>query len=302
MVMAEFICEFTTNHMGNLNVLLEMVRLASATGADYIKMQKKNIETFYSQAKLNSPYKSPYGKSYRDYRKIFEFGKRDFDLFNEECEKYDIKWFATAQDKSSLNFLLDYNLPMYKLASLNAKNIDILNYCKKEIPTDKTIVVSVAGLNLNEIEDLIKFFPKHKMIINHCVAEYPCKYKNLRLGNIKILREKFGSDRISIGYSGHEEGIQPSLVAIKMGADFVERHFCLSRHSFVHHIECSLDFSEFKEMVDLSKNDLGDEILDQFDDEVFKSSFGMSDMEKSFLVDLTYGKDYLNEESQIKDG
>ena len=54
-------------------------------------------------------------------------------------------------------------------------------------------------------------------------------------------------------------------------------------------------------MVDLSKNDLGDEILDQFDDEVFKSSFGMSDMEKSFLVDLTYGKDYLNEESQIKD-
>jgi len=299
--MAEFICEFTTNHMGNLNVLLEMVRLASATGADYIKMQKKNIETFYDQSKLNSPYKSPYGKSYRDYRKIFEFGKRDFNLFNEECEKYDIKWFATAQDKSSLNFLLDYNLPMYKLASLNAKNIDILNYCKKEIPTDKTIVVSVAGLNLNEIENLIKFFPKHKMIINHCVAEYPCKYKNLRLGNIKILKEKFGSERISIGYSGHEEGIQPSLAAIKMGAEFVERHFCLSRHSFVHHIECSLDFSEFKEMVDLSKNELGDEILDQFDDDVFKSSFGMSDMEKSFLVDLTYGKDYLNEESQIKD-
>lgn len=301
MVMAEFICEFTTNHMGNLNVLLEMVRLASATGADYIKMQKKNIETFYSQAKLNSPYKSPYGKSYRDYRKIFEFGKRDFDLFNEECEKYDIKWFATAQDKSSLNFLLNYNLPMYKLASLNAKNTDILNYCKKEIPNDKTIVVSVAGLDLPEIEDLIKFFPKHKMIINHCVAEYPCKYNNLRLGNIKILKEKFGSDRISIGYSGHEEGIQPSLAAIKMGAEFVERHFCLSRHSFVHHIECSLDFSEFKEMVDLSKNELGDEILNQFDDEVFKSSFGMSDMEKSFLVDFTYGKDYLNDESQIKE-
>lgn len=301
MVMAEFICEFTTNHMGNLNVLLEMVRLASATGADYIKMQKKNIETFYSQAKLNSPYKSPYGNSYRDYRKIFEFGKRDFDLFNEECEKYDINWFATAQDKSSLNFLLDYNLPMYKLASLNAKNIDILSYCKKEIPTDKTIVVSVAGLNLNEIEDLITFFPKHKMIINHCVAEYPCKYNNLRLGNIKILKEKFGSERISIGYSGHEEGIQPSLAAIKIGAEFVERHFCLSRHSFVHHIECSLDFSEFKEMVDLSKNQLGTEILNQFDDEVFKSSFGMSDMEKSFLVDLTYGKDFLNEESQIKE-
>lgn len=298
--MAEFICEFTTNHMGNLNILLEMVRLASATGAKYIKMQKKNIETFYSQAKLNAPYTSPYGKSYRDYRKIFEFGKRDFDLFNEECNKYNMEWFATAQDISSLKFLMEYDLPMYKLASLNAKNKDILKYCKSAIPNDKTIVVSVAGLELKEIEELINYFPKHNLIINHCVAEYPCKYENLRLGNIKVLKDKFGSDRVSIGYSGHEEGIQPSLVAIKLGADYVERHFCMSRHSFVHHIECSLDFSEFKEMVDLTNAGLDKSILDQFDSSIFKSSFGMSDMEKSFLLDLTYGKDYLKEDSKIK--
>lgn len=300
--MAEFICEFTTNHMGNLNILLEMVRLASATGSKYIKMQKKNIETFYSQSKLNAPYKSPYGKSYRDYRKIFEFGKRDFDLFNEECKKYNMEWFATAQDKSSLNFLLDYDLPMYKLASTNAKNSDILKYCRDSIPTNKTIVVSVAGLELTEVTELINFFPKHQLIINHCVAEYPCKYENLRLGNIKVLKDKFGTDRVSIGYSGHEEGIQPSLAAIKMGAEFVERHFCMSRHSFVHHIECSLEFSEFKEMVDIANGGLTDEILDQFDDSVFKSSFGMSDMEKSFLLDMTYGKDYLQGDSKIKEG
>ena len=74
----------------------------------------------------------------------------------------------------------------------------------------------------------------------------------------------------------------------------------MSRHSFVHHIECSLDFSEFKEMVDITKAGLNKSILDQFDSSVFKSSFGMSDMEKSFLLDLTYGKDYLKEESRIK--
>lgn len=299
--MAEFICEFTTNHMGNLNILLEMVRLASATGSNYIKMQKKNIETFYSQAKLNAPYKSPYGKSYRDYRKIFEFGKRDFDLFDAECKKYNMEWFATAQDKSSLKFLLDYDLPMYKLASTNAKNSDILKYCRDSIPTDKTIVVSVAGLELSEVGELINSFPKHNLIINHCVAEYPCKYKNLRLGNIKVLKDKFGSDRVSIGYSGHEEGIQPSLAAIKMGAEFVERHFCMSRHSFVHHVECSLEFSEFKEMVDIANGGLSDMILEQFDDSVVKSSFGMSDMEKSFLLDMTYGKDYLQGDSKIKE-
>ena len=40
MVMPEFIAEFTTNHMGNLNVLLRMVEEAAACGATYIKMQK----------------------------------------------------------------------------------------------------------------------------------------------------------------------------------------------------------------------------------------------------------------------
>ena len=55
----KFICEFTTNHMGNLNILLEMVKKAHETGADYIKMQKKDGDTFYSSEKLNMKFKSP---------------------------------------------------------------------------------------------------------------------------------------------------------------------------------------------------------------------------------------------------
>ena len=102
--MVKFICEFTTNHMGNLNILLEMVKKAAETGADYIKMQKKDVETFYSKEKLEKQYLSPYGKTYYDYRKIFEFNKRDFDVFDEECKKYNMKWFATAQDLPSLKF------------------------------------------------------------------------------------------------------------------------------------------------------------------------------------------------------
>ena len=34
-----FVAEFTTNHMGNLNVLMCMVERAAWAGADFIKMQ-----------------------------------------------------------------------------------------------------------------------------------------------------------------------------------------------------------------------------------------------------------------------
>lgn len=294
----KFICEFTTNHMGNLNILLEMVKKAHETGADYIKMQKKDVDTFYSSEKLNMKFKSPYGKTYHDYRKIFEFGERDFKIFDEECKKYGIDWFATAQDFKSLEFLLGFDLQMYKVASCNANKQDMLKEFSRCIPTDKTVVVSCAGRTLDEIRTAANIFNSHKMIINHCVAEYPCKNSNLRFGNIGVLLNEFSSDkdRIEIGYSGHEEGILPTYGAITSGATCIERHFCLSRDSFVHHIECSLEPHEYKEMVSTVRSGrIPENIREILGEEAYKINFGMTEMEESFLVKNTYGSDYVNE-------
>lgn len=296
----KFICEFTTNHLGNLNLLLEMVKQAAMTGADYIKMQKKDVANFYSKEKLESSYLSPYGKTYYDYRKIFEFSKRDFDVFDEECKKHKIKWFSTAQDINSLEFLLNYDLPMYKVASCNAQNKQLLNTFRELIPKSKTVVVSVAGLELKEVESTIKAFPDHKMIINHCVAEYPCKIENLRFGNIKALKECFEDERITIGYSGHEEGIIPTYAAIESGASCIERHFCMSRHSFAHHIECSLEPEEYREMVQTVRSGkIPKDINKIVGESAFQTTFGMTEMEKSFLKNATYGEDFIKEKAEL---
>lgn len=300
MMRTEFICEFTTNHLGNLNLLLEMVKAAAETGADYIKMQKKDVENFYSKEKLNSKYLSPYGKTYFDYRKIFEFSKRDFDVFDEECKKNNIKWFSTAQDVNSLKFLLDYDLPMYKVASCNARNQDLLETFESLIPKTKTVVISVAGLELQDIEKTLNLFPNHKMIVNHCVAEYPCKIENLRFGNIGVLKKYFEDERIKIGYSGHEEGVLPTYGAVKQGASCIERHFCLSRHSFAHHIECSLEPNEFGTMVKtIREGKIPDDIANQLGERAYGTTFGMTEMEKSFLQNATYGADYMKEKSEL---
>lgn len=293
----KFICEFTTNHMGNLNILLEMVKKAHETGADYIKMQKKDVDTFYSKEKLNMVYKSPYGKTYHDYRKIFEFGQRDFEVFDKECKKFGIDWFATAQDLKSLNFLLDFDLKMYKIASCNSNKKEMLKEFSNLIPKNKTIVISCAGRTLKEIESAINIFHNHKMIVNHCVAEYPCKKQNLRFGNIKKLIKEFKSNRVEIGYSGHEEGIYPTYGAIMAGATCIERHFCLSRDSFVHHIECSLEPDEFKEMVSTVRNEkIPKDIFETLGSEAYQTSFGMTKMEESFLLKNTYGSDFVKGE------
>ena len=182
--MTQFVAEFTTNHMGNFNVLLEMTRQAKEAGADFIKMQKKNVETYYTKEKLNMWYDSPYGKTYRDYRKIFEFVGGDFDIFDQYCKDIGIKWFATVQDISSLEFMLEYNLPKYKIASSSARNLEFVDELGKQVSKRKQLVISVGGSTLFEIQEILDVLGDRKMVLQHCVAEYPAPMTRLRLDNI----------------------------------------------------------------------------------------------------------------------
>jgi len=297
----EFVAEFTTNHMGNLNLLMRMVESAAWAGADLIKMQKKDVETFYSQEKLNSDYESPYGKTYRDYRTIFEFDHQDYQRFDDKCLAENIPWFSTIQDEASYDFMTPYDLPIYKVASINARNRDFLKATAERIPDDRRIVISVAGSELRQIEQALELFPRHRINILHCVAQYPCPFDQLRLGNIPVLKRHFCDERIKVGYSGHEAGIEPSLAAIALGAEMVERHFALSRHSFVHHIECSLEPDEFQRMVAIARSvkDLSP-YIERMPKEALASSFGMSSTEKDFLVDHQYGRKYLHDRAKFE--
>jgi sialic acid synthase SpsE len=190
---------------------------------------------------------------------------------------------------------------MYKIASTNAKNEKLINIAESLIPNDKTIVVSVAGCNTEDIIRISKLIKKHKIIFNHCVAEYPCKNENLRLGNIKVIKEMFKNDsRISVGYSGHEIGCDGTYASLDMDIDYLERHFCISKKSFVHHIDVSLEPNEFKNIIENYKNnnDL-DKYYHNLPNKSFKSKFGMSDMEYKFLVNNVYGKDYIKGKSEL---
>jgi sialic acid synthase SpsE len=279
------VAEFTTNHMGNLNILLEMVKEAKHAGASIIKMQKKDVETFYTQEKLNGSYPSPYGKTYRDYRSKFEFNLDDFKRFDEECKKFDIPWYTTIQDAKSFTFFRTNfpDMPMVKLASCNARNKELWALIKEQ--SDWTIVVSIGGQELETIDEIVEYFnDDRQVVIQQCTSTYPCPDTQLNLGNIPFLLDRYKDNiNVKIGYSGHELGYIPSVLAASMGAKIIERHFCLSRDSFVHHIECSLEPDEFRDMV----NKIGNL------DEIMSSEFGMKESEKKFLIDNTYGTEDL---------
>jgi N-acetylneuraminate synthase len=302
-----FVAEFTTNPMGNLNVLLRMVKKAAEAGCTLIKMQKKDVDSFYTQEKLNTPFESPYGKTYRDYREIFEFDEEQFQIFDRECQKYGIGWFSTAQDIPSLKFLAEFDLPIYKVASSNVGNDDLLREIAANIPKSKEIVFSVGGAEIDRIERTLNMLSGfRKVTILHCVAEYPCPNEHCKLGNITELRRRFESTDVAIGYSGHEEGYKPTLAAIALGAKMIERHICLSRASFVHHIECSLEPEEYTELISIVKSakniDELSRLYNGLPETVFACDFSMSEKEREFIVEGKYGTKYITKKSHIYQG
>lgn len=295
--MTRFIAEFTTNHMGNLNLLFRMVRKAKESGADLIKMQSKDVENFYDKKKLDASFMSPYGKTYREYRTLFEFDIEDMFRFDDECYKNDIRWYTTIQEINSLKKFLQVEYifnslePMLKISSSGARDDKLIEEFVKKVPKTFTIVVSVAGLLLSEIREIIRSFQDYNMIIQHCVAEYPTVENNLRLGNLPVLLEEFESDKVKIGYSSHYAGIADVTSLNLNRLETIEKHFCISRNSFVHHIECSLEPDEFKRMVELK----GSRTLSP---DAYETSFGMSNIEVEFLEKQTYGNTFLGEKSE----
>jgi len=283
----EFHADCAINHLGNLNLLLRMVKKAKWAGVDAIKIQRKDVNTFYPPEKLNKPVKNvlPYGKTYGEYRSTFEFDMEQLSIFDRACRQADLPWYATIQDEVGLTMFGAFDLAMYKVPSCDARNKPFLELIHEVLPKDKLIVMSVAGSTLSEIANSLEIFSGRRMYLLHCIAEYPSYDEGVRLGNIPILEREFGSDLITIGYSGHEEGIQASLGAVDIGAKVVNRHFILVRTDLLERTECALEPEEFKTLIDKVHQGKLEYDLPV---KAFDSWFGMTKVESRFLKDQEY--------------
>jgi N-acetylneuraminate synthase len=76
---------------------------------------------------------------------------------------------------------------------------------------------------------------------------------------------------VPIGYSGHENGLAPSLAAVALGASFVERHITLDRAMWGTDQAASVELVGFERLIrnirDIEKS-LGDGVKRLYDSEL----------------------------------
>ena len=122
-----------------------------------------------------------------------------------------------------MDFLEQFNPVCYKVPSALLTDHDLLRYLRG---TGRALILSTGMSTMEEIRDAVKVIGEDNLIITHATSTYPCEPKELNLRMIQTLKGEFNCP---IGYSGHEVGLIPTVVAIALGASLIERHITLDR-------------------------------------------------------------------------
>lgn len=243
--------ELTTNHFGDRNRLERMIRAARAAGADHIKLQKRDVQSFYTAEQLASPYVSPFGRTFGDYRRQLELDRDDFAFVDHLCRELGIGWFASVLDQPSFEFMLQFDPAMVKLPSTISEHRDYLSYVARNY---RGSVVLSTGMTGVEYEKWLlgSFVNCRALYLLQCNSAYPTPASDC---NVAVVRHYHGlsrSDpRIVPGYSSHDFGWLGSALAIAAGGRMIEKHVKLGNTEWAHFDAVAVDLttSEFRDYV-----------------------------------------------------
>jgi len=229
------VAEITNNHCGSLDTLCKMAKLATEQGADLIKIQKRNVDLFYTEEELKSEYKSEFGNTLREYRNGVELSKNDIIKFNDFCKKENILWFSTILDKYSYEELNDFNFDLIKIPSTVSNHINYLKHVADNFNND--IVISTGATSDEYVKEILDLFYKdnRKMFILHTVSSYPTPMDNVNIGIINYYNKlTYKYPNLIPGYSGHDVGTIGGFAAVLAGAMMVEKHVKFGNNEWIH--------------------------------------------------------------------
>lgn len=218
------IAEIGINHNGDIHIAEEMIRAAKQSGVDAVKFQKRTPLLCVPPEERNKMRETPWGYiTYLEYREHVEFGAPEYDRINELCKELDIDWFSSVWDEESVDFLEQYDPIAYKVPSAALTDIGLVD---KLNATGRPIILSTGMSTMEQIRKSVSRFDMDRLAITHATSSYPCNPKELNLRMVETLSKEFDCP---VGYSGHETGLVPSVVAVGLGASIIERHFTLDR-------------------------------------------------------------------------
>ena len=249
------IAEMSGNHNHSIDKALEIIDAAALSGAHAIKLQTYTADTLtidvsnddFCIKDKNSLWKDRnLYELYKEAHTPWEWHKALFD----RAKKLGMMCFSTPFDDTSVDFLLELGVEVFKIASFENNHLPLL---KKIAKTGKPVIMSTGISSLAEIELSVKTLKENgckDLILLKCTSTYPATPENTNISTIPHMSELFDCH---VGLSDHTLGIGVAVGSVTLGARVIEKHFTIDRSQGGVDSAFSLEPSEFKMLVEESE-------------------------------------------------
>ena len=243
------IAEAGVNHNGSVEMAKKLIDTAKEAEVDAVKFQTFKTEEIVTKSAKKALYqKETTGLQESQYEMLKKLELKEDDLkeLASYAEKRGIIFLSSPFDEESADLLEQLKVPVFKVGSGEITNFPLLKHIAKK---EKPIILSTGMATLGEVEEALNVIRSEgveKVILLHCVSNYPAMIENVNLRAMETLKQAF---KLPVGFSDHTLGITASIAAVALGACVIEKHFTLDRNLLGPDHKASLEPDELKEMV-----------------------------------------------------
>ena len=245
------IAEMSANHLMDYDRAIAIMRAAKDAGADAIKIQTYTPDTI--TLNCDDPCFQITQGTIWDGTTLYKLYQTAYTPWEwqpklkEAAESMGLVFFSSPFDLSSIDFLEELNVPVYKVASFEMNDIPFI---RKIARTGTPVIMSTGVSYLADIELALRTCKEEgneNVILLKCCSAYPSPYEDINLRTIPSMEETF--DCIT-GLSDHTMGFAVAGAAVAVGAKVVEKHLTLSRADGGADAAFSMEPEEFRQMVE----------------------------------------------------
>lgn len=212
-----------------INNVFELIDLARIAGFNYVKLQKRSPKLCVPESMWNERKMVPWREcetTYIQYKEDVELTENEYESIMDKCNSVGIGVFVSAWDKESVDFWSNKCSShaidrIIKIPSAKITDIDLCRYARKK---SNMLLVSTGMSTETEIERCVHSCEPD--VIFHTNSSYPSPINELNLNYITHLKKCYPEK--SIGYSGHEYGLDTTIASVALGATWIERHITMS--------------------------------------------------------------------------